>query len=70
MNYKSDKQKMKLELIGESPSPASEKCFDLAWEYGHSFGETCVIEYFEDMSEIIYLAMIEGAVAAVQNDKI
>lgn len=34
-------------------NPKADKAFDLAWDYGHSYGAASVADYFVDMVELI-----------------
>jgi hypothetical protein len=42
-----------IEAAGVTGHPKAQRCFDLAWEYGHSGGLQDVRYYFEELVELI-----------------
>lgn len=52
-NKDMDFKKHLLKSFGVEHNPKAERCFLLAWEYGHSAGYSEVEGYFTDLVELI-----------------
>jgi hypothetical protein len=53
---KSDISQFKLDLLKAyevENNPKADKCFNLAWEYGHAYGYSEVLTYFDELMELI-----------------